>query len=47
MITGLRYDAFRSIPKKRRDENSLRNIDIIYPVVFAYHSLWNLCVGVE
>ena len=48
MITGLRYDAFHSIRKKRRDEISLRNIDIIYPVLFSliivygtYVLVWN------
>ena len=48
MITGLRYDAFHSIRKKRRDEISLRNSDIIYPVLFSliivygtYVLVWN------
>ena len=48
MITGLRYDAFHSIHKKCRDEISLRNIDIIYPVLFSliivygtYVLVWN------
>ena len=35
MITGLRYDAFHSIPEKRNDKDFLKNIDIIYAFLFS------------
>ena len=48
MITGLRCDAFHSIYKKCNDENSLKNINIIYAFSFslitvhvAYMLVWN------
>ena len=48
MITGLRYDVFHSIRKKRDDKNPLKNIDIIYAFLFlliivhgTYVLVWN------
>ena len=48
MITGLRYDAFHSIRKKRNDENYHKNINIIYTFLFSliivhgtYVLVWN------
>ena len=48
MITGLRYDAFHIIHKKRNDKNYHKNIDIIYAFSFSliivhgtYVLVWN------
>ena len=47
MITGLRYDAFHSIRKKRMNKDSLKNIDLIYAFLFLLIIVHGPCVLVS
>ena len=48
MVTGLRFDVFHSIRKKRNNKNSLKNNGIVYAFLFlliivhgTYVLAWN------
>ena len=52
ITTGLRNHAFHSICKKRNNKNSIKNIDIIYSILFSliivhgtYVLVWNVLLS--